>query len=35
MSSFRDTLLKGGVEVEVHLSPDRGFELHVEVLGWD
>jgi hypothetical protein len=33
--SFRNTLLKGGVEVEVHLSPDRGFELYMEVLGWD
>jgi hypothetical protein len=33
--SFRNALLKGGVEVEVHLSPNRGFELHMEVLGWD
>jgi hypothetical protein len=33
--SFRNTLLKWGVEVEVHLSPDRGFELYMEVLGWN
>jgi hypothetical protein len=33
--SFRNTLLKGGVKVKVHLSPNRGFELYMEVLGWN